>query len=198
MIRVPTDGCQTAECLFSSFGSVHTGSHGACLFRACTYARSWSWRKQNVSCQENEDQRLFRLSLLRELSCNDQGRCSERTTLPDQLWAHSVGVRILIFLLLCFALLPVRMSGHRVPGRRTPFVLAGTGGAADGLDDQLGGGRRSILRAALLVSRLSPLPMTRVVAGWGSNLMFDPSRLSSVACAVPPVLSWVPFLSRRP
>ena len=98
MIRVPTDGRQTAECLFSSFGSVHTGSHGACLFRACTYARSWSWRKQNVSCQENEDQRLFRLSLIRELSCNNQGRRSERTILPDQLWARSVGVRILIIL----------------------------------------------------------------------------------------------------
>ena len=79
------------------------------------------------------------LSLLRELSCNDQGRRSERTTLPDQLWARSVGVRILIFLLLCFALFPVRMSGHRGSGRRTPFVLAGTGGAADGLVDQLEG-----------------------------------------------------------
>jgi len=29
------------------------------------------------SGQENEDQSLFRLSLLRELSCNDQGRRSE-------------------------------------------------------------------------------------------------------------------------
>ena len=38
------------------------------------------------------------LSLLRELSCNDQGRRSKRTTLPDQLWARSVGVHILIFL----------------------------------------------------------------------------------------------------
>ena len=57
-----------------------------------------SWKKQNFGCQENEDQRLFRLSLLRELSCNDQGRRSERTTLPDQLWARYVGVRILIFL----------------------------------------------------------------------------------------------------
>ncbi len=46
-------------------------------------------QEAEFSCQENEDQSLFRLSLLQELSCNNQGRRSDWTTLPDQLWALS-------------------------------------------------------------------------------------------------------------
>jgi hypothetical protein len=127
MIRDPTDGCQTAEILLgnvfqfpllrerkrkrvsvSIVMEMETRFWDVSVFH-CSEGQSASGlrarvelvgsrKKQNFSCQENEDQRLFRLSLLRELSCNDQGRRSEQTTLPDQLWAHSVGDRILIFL----------------------------------------------------------------------------------------------------
>jgi hypothetical protein len=37
------------------------------------------------------------------------------------------------------------MSDNRGSRRRTPFVLDGTGGAADGLDDQVGGAMDSIV-----------------------------------------------------
>ena len=42
---------------------------------------------QGTSSPENEDQSLFMHSLPQELSCDHQGRRSERPTLPDQLWA---------------------------------------------------------------------------------------------------------------
>jgi len=105
MIRDPTDGRQTAEILLRNMCpfpllrkrkrkrvsvsivmetktrfwdvSVFHCSEGQSASGPCAHVELvGSRKKQNFSCQENEDQRLFRLSLLRELSCNDQGRRS--------------------------------------------------------------------------------------------------------------------------
>ena len=86
---------------------------------------------------------------------------------------------LLVFLVGCRAIV-ARGSRHR-----TPFVLDETGGTADGLDDR-SGGHQTILWVALMASRSSPLPMKRVVAGWGSNLLFAPCRLPPGAHALPP------------
>jgi hypothetical protein len=63
---------------------------------------------------KNEDQSLFTQSLPQGLSCDDQGWHSKRPTLPDQLWAHFVGVRIFIYSsLLVVALSLLGMLGGR-------------------------------------------------------------------------------------
>jgi hypothetical protein len=70
---------------------------------------------RGTSGPENEDQNLFMLSLPQELSCNNQGRHSKRPTLPDQLWALFMGVRILLFLLRPSALFLVEDAWQSLP-----------------------------------------------------------------------------------
>jgi hypothetical protein len=98
---------------------------------------------RGTSGPENKDQSLCTQSLPQRLSCNDQGQCSKRPTLPDQLWALFMGIRILIHSLLFFVNLSLLGRDVRRPLLPHPFVLDAPGNDDDaaeilwGIPDEL-------------------------------------------------------------